>query len=80
MMRIEFLQFLSFQDIVKISLLNKACQIFVDPNRQYVETDSEGRVTKTLSDHKLEYHLMTIATIHEAHREMIESKTRHEQI
>ena len=46
MMRIEFLQFLHFQEMVKIALLNKAANRFVDPNHQYVKTDQDGRIVE----------------------------------
>ena len=66
MMRIEFLQFLKFEEIVKISLLNRTINKIVDPNKDIIKIDENGRVTYLLKNGEepdLELHFQNIAVI-----------------
>jgi hypothetical protein len=54
MMRIEFLQFLEFNEIPKIALLNKKINEIVDPNRAYVTTSKDGKEIIWKDDSKIE--------------------------
>lgn len=42
MARMEFLQFLDFDEIAKIALINKAINHVVDPNKGFITTTQEG--------------------------------------
>ena len=66
MMRIEFLQFLKFEEIVKISLLNRTINKIVDPNKDFIKIDENGRTTYLLKNGRepdLELHFQNIAVI-----------------
>ena len=52
MMRIEFLQFLSFKELISMSKLSVAMKLFVDPNSQYITTSDENELEPIWFDKK----------------------------
>ena len=45
MMRLEFLQFLSWTEMAKLSQTCIKLKLFVDPNAEYIDTDDKHEVS-----------------------------------